>query len=76
MRTLRDFCCGDCGHRVEKLMDVGVETIECVACGGQSKQQMGMPTVRLEGISGDFPGAANKWASIREDNARRKAARS
>ena len=76
MRTLRDFVCEDCGQRVEKLLDVGIIASTCPHCEGVSHQQMGMPTVRLEGITGSFPGAAEKWARIREDNARRKAARS
>ena len=76
MRTLRDFVCHDCGQRVEKLIDIHQNTIECPECHGESIQQMGMPTVRLEGITGAFPGAHSKWAQIREDNARIKAARS
>ena len=76
MRTIRDFVCGDCGTRVEKLVSIEFKTIECPECHGDATQQMGMPTVRLEGLSGDFPGAHSKWARIREDNARIKANRS
>ena len=76
MRTLRDFVCGDCGTRVEKLVSIEFHSIECDECQGTAMQQMGMPTVRLEGITGSFPGAAEKWARIREDNARIKSARS
>ena len=76
MRTLRDFICGDCGQCVEKLVDVQFHSVECPDCQGTAMQQMGMPTVRLEGITGSFPGAVEKWARIREDNARIKAARS
>jgi len=76
MRTLRDFVCGDCGQRVEKLVSIEYHCIECPECQGTAMQQMGMPTVRLEGITGSFPGAHEKWARIREDNARIKAARS
>lgn len=76
MRTLRDFVCGTCGQCVEKLVDSEYHTIECPECHGDAVQQMGMPTVRLEGITGSFPGAHEKWARIREDNARIKAARS
>ena len=76
MRTMRDFICGDCGQLTEKLVDTEYRMIECPECDGDAVQQMGMPTVRLEGITGSFPGAADKWARIREDNARIKAARS
>ncbi len=76
MRTIRDFVCSDCGQRVEKLVDVEYRTIECPECQGNAVQQMGMPTVRLDGTDPSFPGAYEKWARIREDNARIKSARS
>ena len=75
MRTLRDFVCSHCGERVEKLVDIQFMTIECPECQGDAVQQMGMPMVRLEGITGAFPGAHEKWARIREDNAKIKANR-
>jgi len=76
VRTIRDFVCSDCGQRVEKLVDVEYRTIECPECQGNAVQQMGMPTVRLDGTDPSFPGAYEKWARIREDNARIKSARS
>ena len=73
MRTIRDFLCGTCGQVSEKLVDSDYHTIECPECHGDAVQLRGMPTVRLEGITGAFPGAHEKWARIREDNARIKA---
>ena len=73
MRTIRDFLCGTCGQLTEKLVDSDYKTIECPECHGDAIEQMSMPTVRLEGITGAFPGAHEKWARIREDNARIKA---
>lgn len=73
MRTIRDFLCGTCGKVSEKLVDSDYHTIECPECHGDAIEQMSMPTVRLEGITGAFPGAADRWARIREDNARIKA---
>lgn len=73
MRTIRDFLCGTCGKVSEKLVDSDYHTIECPECHGDAIEQMSMPTVRLEGITGSFPGAADRWARIREDNARIKA---
>ena len=73
MRTIRDFLCGTCGQLTEKLVDSDYKTIECPECHGDAIEQMSMPTVRLEGITGSFPGAHEKWARIREDNARIKA---
>ena len=73
MRTIRDFLCGTCGQVSEKLVDSDYKTIECPECHGDAIELMSMPTVRLEGITGAFPGAHEKWARIREDNARIKA---
>ena len=74
MRQMFDFCCGDCGKVFERLVDSEHRTVEC-ECSGTATRLMGMPTVRLEGITGAFPGAAERWARIREDNARIKGAR-
>lgn len=73
MRVLNDFVCISCGHSEEKLTDV--DQVMCPECGGDATRMMGAPTVRLEGITGAFPGAHHRWAKIREDNARIKAAR-
>ena len=75
MRTLRDFCCSSCGVVSEKMIDTEYRTIECPECQGEAVQLMSMPTVRLEGITGAFPGAHKKWARVREENARIKAKR-
>jgi 2-keto-3-deoxy-galactonokinase len=74
VRQMRDFLC-ECGEITERLVDTQVKQIDC-ACGKQAKQLIGMPTVKLEGITGSFPGAHDKWARIREDNAKIKARRS
>lgn len=75
MRVMNDFCCGGCGAVTEKLIDIEVKTIECPECGDNATLLKAMPTVRLEGVTGQFPGAADRWARIREDNARIKARR-
>lgn len=73
MRILNDFICSACGIVTEKLVDSEYRTIECPECHGDAVLLQAMPTVRLEGITGAFPGAHEKWARIREDNARIKA---
>lgn len=75
MRTIRDFLCEDCDSLNERLVDSAVHSIECPDCGGKANEQLSMPTVRLEGVSGDFPGAHDRWARIREENAKIKAKR-
>jgi len=75
MRTMRDFLCGHCGQLTERLTDTAYRAIECPECHGDAIEQLSMPTVKLEGITGAFPGAADRWARIREDNARIKRAK-
>jgi hypothetical protein len=73
MRVFRDFSC-ECGEVTEKYISNEVNTIEC-SCGKTAQKVLSMPRVKLEGITGAFPGAADRWARIREDNARIKAKR-
>ena len=72
MKQLRDFACETCGTVQERFINNEVVQVDC-ACGAIANRLIGMPTVKLEGISGAFPGAHAKWAKIREDNARLKA---
>ena len=71
-RLMRDFLCKHCGKEYERFIDVDTHYIKC-ECGEKAHRLIGMPTVNLEGITGAFPGAHDRWARIREDNARIKA---
>ena len=75
MRVMNDFICGDCGAVTERLVDIEFKTIECPECHSDAVLLQAMPTVRLEGVTGAFPGAADRWARIREENARIKGKR-
>lgn len=72
---LFDFLCDDCSEVTEKLVDANKREIEC-SCGGCAKRQISMPTVKLDGTDPSFPGEYDRWARIREDNARIKKSRS
>lgn len=72
---LNDFLCDNCDKLTEKLVDANTYRITCI-CGGIALKAMGMPRIKLEGVTGDFPGAHHRWATIREDNARIKGKRS
>jgi len=74
MRQMFDFHCASCGNVFERLIDSTLRATPC-ECGETANRVMGMPTVKLEGITGAFPGAHDRWARIREDNARIKGAR-
>ena len=70
MRVLYDFTCESCGNTEEKFVDTNTRSVPCV-CGKNMKRDIAMPTVSLEGITGAFPGAHDKWARIREEKFRK-----
>lgn len=72
MKMLRDYLCTGCNNVTEKYIDTEVLVIDC-ECGSTAHRVIGMPTVKLEGITGAFPGAHDKWARVREDRARKNA---
>lgn len=74
MRIMLDFACKSCGAVKEKLINHKEKVIEC-ECGGKAMRIISTPTIRLDGTSGHFPSAHDKWATIREKHARRKAAK-
>ena len=69
MKRLFDFVCPKCSCAYEKLVDTNVHAIKC-ECGGSAVRQISMPTVKLDGTSGDFPTAHDHWANIREERHR------
>ena len=71
-KLLRDFCCQECHTSVERFVDSSLSAVPC-ECGGTANRMIGMPTVRLDGTDPSFPGAYEKWANIREQNAKIKA---
>lgn len=72
-KLLRDFRCHECSRMTERFIDTETNEIRCPHCGGVAIRVIGTPTVILEGITGAFPGAHDRWARIREENARIKA---
>ncbi len=55
-----NFTCQQ-GHTQERFTSVETETISCNVCGAQAFRQVSAPQVKLEGVTGSFPGAAMKW---------------
>ena len=73
MKRFYDFV-GESGHRIEKLTDYEAVNVQC-DCGGQAHRVISTPAIKLEGWSGSFPGAANKFDRIHREKlaAERKA---
>lgn len=75
-KLLRDFRCHECGLITERFIDTKENHTKCENCGGVATRIIAIPTVSLDGTDPGFPGAYEKWANIREQNARIKKKRS
>jgi len=64
MRKIFDVRCSDCKH-VQEEFGYFADAFRCGECGGVSKRLISPVKCELEGVSGDFPGAAIKWARDR-----------
>jgi putative FmdB family regulatory protein len=59
LKKIFNFLCKKCGD-FEEYVEY-TQTTECPTCGGQAAKIITAPTIKLEGISGAFPGAAISW---------------
>lgn len=66
MKIMSDFLCDD-GHVTEALRDDSVRTITCPICGKDAVKAVSAPTIKLEGFSGAFPDAYDRWARVRAE---------
>lgn len=73
MLKMFDFVCEN-GHKTERLTGYETVSFRC-ECGAQANRILSAPAVKLEGWSGSFPGAANKFDRIHREKlaAERKA---
>lgn len=60
-----DFQCDE-GHVTEHLVTAVEMAVDCPECGGLAKRMLAAPSINLDGCSGDFPTAADKWVRLRE----------
>lgn len=75
MPTYEYLCeCGEVSTDLRKVSD-RCEDMVCSACGGKAHFIISTPQIKLDGISGDFPTASDRWAKLRESRvkAERKA---
>ncbi len=66
MRRIFEFLCSE-GHVTEQYTDELSREAPCSACGKASKRIVSTPRVKLEGITGDFPGAYDRWERVRAE---------
>ena len=73
MLRIYEYTCEDHGcFESMSAEDYRHEPRPCPRCGKTSPYKVSSPTPKLEGISGDFPSAADKWAKDREVRSKQK----
>ena len=65
MALLIDFQCED-GHVNEHFVSSETTEVVCKTCGKLATKLVTAPRISLDPVSGDFPGATNKWLKARE----------
>ena len=65
-----DFQCSVCNNIHEKYVEASTQIIACPTCNSEAKRIISKMNFKLEGVSGDFPTAASRWADAHERAAR------
>lgn len=67
MRRIYDFRC-PCGELEEHYIDLGIDDLPlCNKCGKTMQRVISPVRFTLEGVSGDFPTASDKWVKQRKE---------
>ena len=66
MKRIFEFLC-DNDHLTEQFIDENVRTAICRKCNTSAMRIISTPRINLEGITGAFPGAADKWVKKRAE---------
>jgi uncharacterized protein (UPF0212 family) len=69
MKRIFEFRCVK-DHVSEKFVDSEIQSIECPHCRNEASRIISSPRIKLEGITGAFPTAADAWARKHEQAAR------
>jgi len=64
MIKVYDYLCA-AGHRNEIFSEQHHVVQDCPDCGAPAHRTISAPRFQLEGVSGDFPGAAMQWEKKR-----------
>ena len=68
---LFDFQCAN-GHVHEELVPAEWRSVPCDQCDQPANRLVSMPQIKLDGVSGDFPTATDKWEKRRESHMRQE----
>lgn len=66
MKRIFEFLCTN-SHVTDQLVDDVIRTTSCRECGAEATRQISTPRINLEGITGAFPSAADKWVKKRAE---------
>lgn len=66
MKRMFEFVCGE-AHIFEKLVDDAVREVNCPTCDKEAHRIVSSPTIKLEGFTGAFPGAYDRWTRVRAE---------
>lgn len=66
MKRMFEFRC-DNFHVTERFIDEQERTTKCATCSKDALRIISSPRIALEGVTGDFPGAADKWVKKRAE---------
>jgi hypothetical protein len=65
MKILNDFKCAK-DHLEEYFVDSKVDVVQCRHCGNDATKMLAAPRSKLEGFTGAFPDAYDKWERLRK----------
>ena len=65
-KRIYEFICAN-DHISEAYIDTETRTTNCKVCGQSAIRIVSKPMVKLEGVTGDFPGAAMQWERKRNE---------
>ena len=65
MKRIYEFDCGT--HIEEAYVDEEVRAIRCRICDAPAHRIVSTPMVKLEGVTGSFPGAYYSWERKRNE---------
>lgn len=65
-KRIFEFVCED-GHISEVYIDATIRATYCKECDKLATRIISKPLVKLEGITGAFPGAAMQWERKRNE---------
>lgn len=65
-KRIFEFVCEN-GHITEAFVDTDTRTTDCRECGKTAERIISRPMVKLEGVTGEFPGAAMQWERKRAE---------